>query len=498
MKARMLLLLGLAIAGWTSIAPAAQSEPASSEAIGKLIDQLGSTNFRSRQEAYKQLNTIGGPALDALKKAVHSEDAEIRRRATRLVASIEKMVERDRLLTPTTVKVNFKNTPLEEAVAELARQSNQPIVLGDKVRNRTITLEMGETPFWVALDRFCQQAGLVEADGNDISVKKLQGAARGPKAKPPKATKPRKNTKAAAYAGKIALVDGTPSQTPTYQAGAMRLKVMAVAGKGSSSSSKPTDGLLLPLNAAFETQIKLEGRLEARVSRALDDQGQVLKQAVDELPAPGHVLPGQPIIMSSSAMYTNGVPASTNQLVAVRLQKGSKPSTELKELSGTIMGQVRTRPEALMSLDNVLQAVGKTAQGTQGNSLTLKEIVKQPGNQYRVKAELVGTPDSGMQNPMIQRLALLQRGGRQIQFQIQSVQSTPTNELSLVDAKGQAYEVSGTYSSIFRGNNQGFTHEVGLVFKAKTGQGEPAKLIYTGSRLVNVEIPFTLKNVKIP
>lgn len=494
MKARLLLLI-LPVAGWALIAsvPEAQSEPASGESIGKLITQLGSTNFTARQEASKQLHLIGGPALEALKKATRSADAEVRRRAIRLVAAIESRVERERLLTPSLVKLSFKNTPIEDAVAELARQSKQPLVLGDKVGNRTITLEMGETPFWVALDRFSREAGLVEVDGKDVSIKKLQGAARGPKNKPPKPAKPRKNTKAAVYQGKIALVDGTPPQTQTYYAGAMRIKVLAVAGKG--GTAKSTDDILLPLNAAFESQIKLEGKLEARISKAVDDQGQILKQAGEELPAAGQVAFGP-----GSTYYPSVSPsvASTSQLVAVRLAKGQKATTELKELTGHILGQVRTPPEALVTVDNVLQAVGKTAKGPQGTTLTLKEIVKQAGGQYRVKAELVGTPETGLQNPMIQRLALLQRGGRQIQFQIQSIQTTPSNELSLVDAQGQAFEVSGTYSSIFRGNNQGFTQEIGLVFKAKKGQGEPAKLMYTGSRLVNVEVPFTLKNVKLP
>src|SRR5205807_7141528 len=59
-------------------------------AIAKLVNQLGSSAFRDRQAAAKALEAIGLPALPALRKAAEGADAEVARRATRLVEAIEK------------------------------------------------------------------------------------------------------------------------------------------------------------------------------------------------------------------------------------------------------------------------------------------------------------------------------------------------------------------------------------------------------------------------
>jgi tricorn protease-like protein len=65
----------------------ADPEPA---AIEKLIKQLGHDEFDKREEATRELEKIGEPALEALQKARTSPDAEVRDRATLLVRRIER------------------------------------------------------------------------------------------------------------------------------------------------------------------------------------------------------------------------------------------------------------------------------------------------------------------------------------------------------------------------------------------------------------------------
>jgi hypothetical protein len=58
--------------------------------IDRLIQQLGSPQFAERQAASKGLEAIGEPAVEALQKAVASSpDAEVRRRAETLLATIK-------------------------------------------------------------------------------------------------------------------------------------------------------------------------------------------------------------------------------------------------------------------------------------------------------------------------------------------------------------------------------------------------------------------------
>jgi uncharacterized protein (TIGR03067 family) len=54
------------------------------ERIARLIKQLGDDAFANREAASKELDAIGAPALDALRKAASDDDAEIRRRAEQL------------------------------------------------------------------------------------------------------------------------------------------------------------------------------------------------------------------------------------------------------------------------------------------------------------------------------------------------------------------------------------------------------------------------------
>src|SRR5205814_1125553 len=50
-----------------------------------LIDRLGSGAFREREAATRELDGLGAAALDALRRAAGSADAETRRRAADLV-----------------------------------------------------------------------------------------------------------------------------------------------------------------------------------------------------------------------------------------------------------------------------------------------------------------------------------------------------------------------------------------------------------------------------
>jgi uncharacterized protein (TIGR03067 family) len=58
------------------------------ERLARLIKQLGHDKFAKREQASKELDAIGEPALGALRKATSDEDAEIRHRATKIVAII--------------------------------------------------------------------------------------------------------------------------------------------------------------------------------------------------------------------------------------------------------------------------------------------------------------------------------------------------------------------------------------------------------------------------
>jgi hypothetical protein len=73
-----------------AVITADQAAAASPDPIDRLIQQLGSDDFETREAASKELKGIGEPAVPPLHKATESHDSEIRRRAQELVEAIER------------------------------------------------------------------------------------------------------------------------------------------------------------------------------------------------------------------------------------------------------------------------------------------------------------------------------------------------------------------------------------------------------------------------
>lgn len=168
MFARRLLLglicgLSVALIG----APAPAADPIDPATIKKLVSQLGSDVFAEREQATRELDRIGMPALEELRKATKDDDIEMKRRATDLVGRIEKRFESSTLLTASKVNLDLKDVLVSKAVAELAKQSGYKIALLDPngaLKDKTVTLKTGDVSFWEAFDQLCDNAGLTEAN----------------------------------------------------------------------------------------------------------------------------------------------------------------------------------------------------------------------------------------------------------------------------------------------------------------------------------------------
>src|SRR4051812_42144161 len=86
--AAVLLILGMTSLALTK--PASSTPPQNTDRnhIGELIQQLGSSKFQERNAAQKELEAIGAPALEQLKK-LPGTDPETSKRATELIRKIE-------------------------------------------------------------------------------------------------------------------------------------------------------------------------------------------------------------------------------------------------------------------------------------------------------------------------------------------------------------------------------------------------------------------------
>lgn len=72
----------------TTCSPAQAGGEAKRDRIASLIRQLGDDDFAKREAATEELDAIGEPALDALRKAATDDDPEIRRRAEKILGAI--------------------------------------------------------------------------------------------------------------------------------------------------------------------------------------------------------------------------------------------------------------------------------------------------------------------------------------------------------------------------------------------------------------------------
>jgi hypothetical protein len=183
---RALGLIGvLALGIGPELPTATAAEKGDAARARRLVAQLGSDDYREREQASRALSELGGPAIRSLQQALGSPDLEVRRRARELLPRIELRLVRQRALAPRRVRLRCKDLPVARAVALLARESGNEVVLYDPkhaLKDRKVTLDTGETTFWDALDQLCAKAGLLDWDPNTGTA--------GTGLEPPAGTKP--------------------------------------------------------------------------------------------------------------------------------------------------------------------------------------------------------------------------------------------------------------------------------------------------------------------
>jgi hypothetical protein len=135
------------------LGPAKLSEK-DKQSISRLIGNLGSDDFATRQSASKELPTYGRKALEQLRAALKSPDAEVVERAKQAIAAIEKGGEELRIVTALreTKAVSLKVIDREikstkAAAAKLAKEAAEleKAGKGEEARvglGRSTTLEL--------------------------------------------------------------------------------------------------------------------------------------------------------------------------------------------------------------------------------------------------------------------------------------------------------------------------------------------------------------------
>jgi hypothetical protein len=511
------LVIGMAMAlAWTMVR-ADEPTTVPGARVGRLIDQLGTDSFQEREQARQDLETIGVPALPALRQAIKQSDLETSRRAASLIRTIEEKAQTVSMLAPTMVHLKVDDLPVLEAVDKLAKLSGYTVrVDGDRtlLTGKKVTIDTGEVTFWQALDRLGDAAGLIEKitlasiPGDPNATKGVsnyyplpgggapprRSAKRLPPPPPPLRMMPLpKEEKPTAVAASPMLIPGMVILTP---GAAVKEHASYVgAARVSLKRAKPQAGdhYDFVLDASAEPRLLGCGpKAVPNIARAIDEHGQTLTFVIDpmadEIPAPE--IPGLEVVPNRAnfGLTPNG---TLPRGIAIRLQQGAKRAKRLKELMGTLPVQVLLPNTTLAAHD--LKAIGKTTDIKGGGRLRLRKVEKAalPGtaaDNYTVVYAL-----EGLLNGAIPNLVAI-RGNQHLPVIDQWVPR-------LLDAKGERLILMLGPPAVAQEsgpNGQIATTVVTAMFRREAGQGEPVQLLLTGTYVATVVIPFHFVDVPLP
>jgi hypothetical protein len=477
-------------------------------ALARLVAQLGSDRYDDREAACKELDGLGAAALEPLRTAIGSRDEETRRRALHVLERIQLRVETARLTKPKMIRLVYTDVPVPQAVQDMARKTGFQIQIeGDqtKLAARKITIDTGEVPFWQAVDHFCLKAGLVERGStaipennpelNDIRMERMrmrmwmiqQQEVGGVKPELP-----------------VVFLDGKPQSLPTYYAGALRLRILSKATGNASGPStgapvnKPEGESQLTVEVTPEPKMGLQNVLSLRVEKLIDEKGNELKSPLPYLRDP-YDFDDNEWEMRAWRGYNPGGQQQNNlgKQLPLRLQN-VKDVKKLKEIHGYVAAEVLTPMQPLMTMEDILNAGGKTVEGECGGSMKVMDVKREEKGQVviNVVAEKPMTNSTGMDmNAMAFGRVRVWRGGftPQPENEVDSV----GRALSLVDEKGQAFKLTSVQSKPVDPENGSVT-EYTLTFQPPAGAPKPVKLTYIGQRLTTIDVPFVLKDVPLP
>jgi hypothetical protein len=301
----------------------------------------------------------------------------------------------------------------------------------------------------------------------------------------------------------ILLADGKPTRMPTDDTTAIRHRILKAATVGKAGEGE----IQLTLEVSLEPRLRWQQLVGVKVGKATDDRGQQLEQTTPAVGAPlrGAVLPPAPARppgigggaggmappravpgMPGGGVFAGPVTRSTDsriQVAAVRLKKGAKAPTSLKELSGTVTARVLGEARALFSVPDVLEAAGKTVKGSEGGAIHVLAVDKERDNRYRLRLE-VELPSGP--------LALVAGRDNRV-FLEGGPADSAQHELTLLDRDGNRVQPVA-----LRLSHAARKVELHVSYLARAGQGAPAKLVLSESKSVSVELPFTIRNVPLP
>jgi hypothetical protein len=521
------------------------------DSLATLVKTLGNPKFAERDKARRQLETIGVPALGALRAGCNSDDLETNSRCQELIKKLEDKLAAEALLRPSMLRMSLTDVTALEALDDLQKQSGYQILfIGDRgpLAKRKFSIETGEVTFWQAFDRVCELGKLTQisapamppfqaatVSGNvllgqmNIQIQPLPappvrvGPVRQPQLPIKAIGMPQVQAQpvpVGAQPGQIQILQGVvqaqPGQMkirplqgsmamnppsvivvqagvsetiPTSLSGAIRMRLLPAASPQFAGVQMPKAG-----EAYFVVEVAGEPKLDQfsvvgspRVTKAIDEHGQSWNVAPDP-PGGGNHLPG---VYGPNPLFQHSWLA---------LEMGHKKADFLHELAGTVT--IRALEPAVcpfIVVDNVLSATGKPSLG-HGGSINIVSIAKQADGSFKATLVFERPPDHYAADPPSgpAKAAVVQPPAKaNATAKTAVIRPISKGVPLLVDADGNALQLTQIPERLVGIFNGLETHQMTMIFKAGPGVGEPAKMVLFGYRMVTAEVPFRFEDVRI-
>ena len=465
---------------------------ADTKTMSGLVSQLGSRLFKEREDAAQQLRGLGVGALDALRSAARSTDPEIRRRAETLSSAIQHQLETERILQPKLVRLRWDKIPVSEAIADFSKKTGLVIECQPSAPEKRISLDTGEVTVWQALEKFCDQAGLVEraAPAQDVSSVQVINRPNG------QIRIVSTGTIGFGQTDIVRLEAGSGS-LPTCHAGSVRIRSLPIDDNGPWLQQRRPGERLALLEVSPQPKMGWQTVLDVQVERAIDENDQSLALAFDVEAAKAAVLGRFP--RQRIAVMQNGTQWTVDpRLMPVHFTHAERPSHVLKELSGKVSALVLSPLQSIFTVANVLQAQGRSFTGNHGEVLKIATAAKSDDASFRLGLEVTDAaltlnPPMRVPRRFVQANGMvMNRGGFQRWGQGEEQQV-----LKLFDNQGRTLDMTGSQTSMSVNANGVVTLLFDLHYQAGDDVGEPTKFLFSARRYLTIEIPFKLKDVPI-
>jgi WD40 repeat protein len=440
--------------------PAVKRRAATPKQIAGWIEQLG--NVQTRAAAARALEEVGPPALKALAQVARDPKGKAAQPARQIMDRIAIA----QALAPTRIGLKLKNAPVAQAVEALAKQAGIPLHYRPQPRRfdapvKKITLALDGVSFWEALDRLCQNAGLVYqlSYGRNGNVLQLTEG------------KPVSRTRVA-YLGPLRL----QAESLTYQ------RSLGLGTKGALSET-----LNLTLSQIGEPANALGSTFAPRVVEARDAAGQ-------SLPIPSPLRPG---------FITPSRPGLWNFLHQLSLPVPSQRGGRLKDLKGVLPVQVLVRRQDLVTTTALARARGKTFHGTSGIRLTIQNVQDQFG-QFFADVTITG-PANWAYDYNLQNFELVDAQGRRQRSLGHWLNQQPGREVRPNDLAGLgaspwvSFPANLPWSALACMEWRGSRQWTGRVYFASSSAPAPAaKLVFFSFQRLQTELPFEFHDLPLP